>query len=59
MFSDRVFPKGQVFRLRTGQGVDSQSDLYWGASGSAIWNNSGDIVKVIDPQGQILLAFSY
>jgi micrococcal nuclease len=58
-FPDRIFQKGEVFRLRTGTGADSQTDLYWGASGSAIWNNSGDTVKVLDPRGQILLSFSY
>ena len=29
-FPDRTFTAGQVFRLRTGQGVDTQTDLYWG-----------------------------
>ena len=58
-FPDQVFSRGQIFKLHTGQGVDTQTDLYWGATGSAIWNNDGDIVKVLDPQGQILLSYSY
>ncbi len=58
-FPDRVFQKGQVFKLRTGEGTDTQTDVYWNMSGSAVWNNNGDTVKVLNPQGQILLSRSY
>jgi len=57
-FPDRVFSNGQVFKLRTGSGSDSQTDLYWGFS-SAIWNNDGDVVKVLDAQGHVLLSQTY
>jgi hypothetical protein len=58
-FPDRVFQRGQVFKLRTGVGTDTQTDLYWGMTGSAICNNDGDTVKVLDPQGQIVTSWSY
>ena len=58
-FPDRVFQAGQVFKLHTGQGTDTQTDLYWGATGSAIWNNDGDTVKVVDPQGHVVTSYSY
>ena len=58
-FPDRTFEKGQTFTLHTGKGTDTQTDLYWGASGSAIWNNDTDTVKVLDPGGQVVTSHSY
>jgi hypothetical protein len=58
-FFSRVFSSGAVFKLHTGVGADTQTDLYWGQSGSAIWNNDGDTVKVIDPHGQVVLSHTY
>lgn len=57
-FPDRVFTSGQVFKLHTGSGSNTQTDLYWG-NGSAIWNNDGDTVKVLDSEGHVLLSESY
>jgi hypothetical protein len=28
-------------------------------TGSAVWNNDGDTVMVLDPQGQIVKSYSY
>jgi len=58
-FPDIVFRKGDVFKLHSGTGTDTRTDLYWGAAGSAIWNNSGDTVKVVNPQGRIVESYSY
>ncbi len=58
-FPDRVFQASQVFRLRTGTGADTQTDLYWGMTTSAIWNNEGDTVYVLDPQGHVVESYSY
>jgi micrococcal nuclease len=58
-FPDRVFNKGDVVKLHSGEGHDTQTDLYWGASGAAIWNNDGDTVKVLDPQDQIVESYTY
>ena len=58
-FPDRVFQKGQAFTLHTGSGTDTQTDLYWNMSKSAVWNNDGDTVKVLDPQGHVVLNRDY
>jgi micrococcal nuclease len=58
-FPDRIFQKGQTLTLHTGVGTDTQTDLYWGMTGSAIWNNSGDTVKVLDPEDRIVASYSY
>lgn len=58
-FPDRVFQAGEVFRLRSGTGVDTQTDLYWGPSEKAIWNNGGDTVYVLDPQGHVVESYTY
>lgn len=57
-FPDRVFQAGQTFTLHTGSGADDQTHLYWG-SGSAIWNNDGDTVKVLDPEGHVVVSKGY
>lgn len=57
-FPDRVFTAGQTFKLHTGSGSNTQTDLYWG-NGSAIWNNDGDTIKVLDNEGHVLLSQSY
>lgn len=58
-FPSRVFQAGQVFKLHTGSGTDTQTDLYWGKTGTAVWNNTGDTVKLLDPQGHVVLSQSY
>jgi endonuclease YncB( thermonuclease family) len=58
-FPDRVYQKGQTITLHSGHGTNTVADLYWGVSGSAIWNNGGDTVKVLDPEGHIVEDYSY
>jgi hypothetical protein len=58
-FPDRVFSLGQIFELHTGAGDDSQTDLYWGKTSTAIWNNEGDTIKVLDPQDHVVTSYSY
>jgi micrococcal nuclease len=58
-FSDRVFKKGDKITLHSGKGANTPTDLYWGASGAAIWNNGGDTVKVLDPEGHIVESHAY
>ena len=57
-FPDRIFKKGDVFKLHSGQGADRQTDLYWGG-GEPIWNNDHDTVKVLDPADQIVASYDY
>ena len=54
-----VLTPGASVRLRTGCGVDGTADLYWCESGSAVWNNAGDTVFVLDPNGNIVTTRSY
>jgi micrococcal nuclease len=58
-FRDHVLQRGRTFTLHTGEGKDTDADLYWGAFGSAIWNNDGDTVKVLDPKDKIVASQHY
>jgi hypothetical protein len=58
-FPDRVVPVGQFFKLHTGAGADTQTDLYWGKTSAAIWNNDGDTIKVLDSGGHIVASYRY
>ncbi len=49
---------GATLTLHTGDGPDSESDLYWGAN-SAIWNNGGDTVIVRDANGAVVIEHPY
>ncbi len=58
-FPDIIFQKDQKLTLHSGSGASTQSDLYWGMSGRAVWNNDGDTVKVLDPEGHVVVSESY
>jgi len=49
---------GQSFRLHTGAGESTETDLYWDA-GEPVWNNDGDTVIVLDEDANEVLAYSY
>lgn len=44
---------GAPVRLYTGAGTDTPDSLYWGNTGSAVWNNDGDTAYLIDPAGNV------
>jgi micrococcal nuclease len=50
---------GVTVRLHTGCGADTATAIYWCNTGSAVWNNSGDTVFLLDPAGNIALSRSY
>lgn len=50
---------GVTVRLHTGCGQDASTAIYWCNTGSAVWNNSGDTVFLLDPAGNIALSRSY
>lgn len=50
---------GATVRLHTGCGNDTALALHWCMTGSAVWNNSGDTVFVLDPSGNIAVSRSY
>ena len=54
-----VFPRGtrigagkQVV-IRTGKGTNSSTTLYW-KQGNYVWNNTGDTLRLLTPQGRQL-----
>ncbi|SHH00479.1 lamin tail domain-containing protein [Halobaculum gomorrense] len=53
-----TLPAGGRLRLRTGQGTDTDTDLYW-ESGAPIWNDTGDTISVFDADGALVLRESY
>jgi endonuclease YncB( thermonuclease family) len=46
-------------RVLTGCGVDTSSELYWCKDETAIWNNDGDCVTVLDGDGNEVVKFCY
>ena len=50
---------GSTVRVFTGCGSDTQSELYWCNSGSAIWNNDGDTATLRDNTGVEIDQSSY
>lgn len=50
---------GASLRVYTGCGRDTSAELYWCSQGSAVWNNSGDTVFLLDPSGNISVHKSY
>jgi len=49
---------GETVTLYTGSGTDSASELYWG-SDAAVWNNDGDTIYVVRPDGTTALVREY
>ncbi|EMA55344.1 MULTISPECIES: lamin tail domain-containing protein [Halococcus] len=49
---------GERVTLHTGDGANTASKLYWGASG-AVWNNDGDTVTVRNGAGETVAERSY
>lgn len=49
---------GESLTLHTGAGSNSNTDVYWGATG-AVWNNGGDTVTVRTAEGNITTTKSH
>ena len=54
-----VLDAGATVRLYTGCGEPSDSSLYWCMQGSAVWNNDGDTVFLLDANGNIVVSRQY
>lgn len=50
---------GAAVTVHTGCGTPSATDLFWCNEGSAIWNNEGDTVFLLDPDGNIVDTRAY
>lgn len=57
-FDEFVLPAGATVRIHSGCGTDTATELFWCTSGSAVWNNSGDTVLVLDPAGNVVTSAS-
>lgn len=53
-FGSLVIEPGASVTLFTGCGNDSQTERYWCNSGSAIWNNDGDVTSLVDVSGALV-----
>lgn len=54
-----VLGAGATVRLHTGCGETNDSSLYWCMQGSAVWNNDGDTVFLLDASGNIVMSKQY
>ncbi len=50
---------GASFRLYTGQGSDSTTELFWGFSGESVWNNGSDAAFLRDADGALVDTLAY
>jgi hypothetical protein len=57
-FGSFSLPGGSLVKLRTGQGVNTATDLYWGLS-VAVWNNDHDSVLLYDGGGLVVDQYTY
>ena len=51
--------EGSKVIVRTGCGTDSQQDLYWCKDETAVWNNDGDCVFLMNQEGQLIAEYCY
>lgn len=58
-FSRLVLAPGAWVTLRSGCGIDTASERFWCVRGSAVWNNGGDTVFLLDPLGNIAAQAGY
>jgi endonuclease YncB( thermonuclease family) len=58
-FAALTLPPGGSVTLRSGCGVDTDTERHWCVSGSAVWNNAGDTVFLLDPAGNVVTQLGY
>ncbi|UCC61820.1 MAG: thermonuclease family protein [Anaerolineae bacterium] len=46
-------------RLYTGNGQNTDSELYWGMGNETVWNNAGDTAFLRDPEGSLVDVYTY
>jgi len=51
--------EGETVVIRTGCGDDFGDTLFWCNVGSAVWNNDGDTVFLLDPNGNTHQTYNY
>jgi len=58
-FGAAVLDPGEAITLFTGCGSDTELVRYWCNESSAVWNNDGDTVFLLDPNGNIVAHYRY
>ena len=58
-FPDFMLSAGERVRIHTGCGTNIQGDLYWCRDETAVWNNGGDCVYLLDEAGEKLSEYCY
>lgn len=53
-----VLNPGKLVYIYTGPGEDTLDKLYWNSSG-AVWNNTGDKIYILNPEGEIYELYSW
>jgi len=57
-FPDIIFDTDDTLFVYSGSGTNAENKIFWG-SRSPIWNNAGDTLYLKDPNGNIVLTYSY
>jgi hypothetical protein len=50
---------GSSVKIITGCGENTQGDLYWCKDETAVWNNDGDCVYLLDAAGELIADYCY
>ncbi len=58
-FPSIILQPGATLTLWTREGDDTADSLYWGRSGSAIWNNGGDTASLFNTDGSLIDRCAY
>ncbi|MCB0162855.1 MAG: lamin tail domain-containing protein [Anaerolineae bacterium] len=58
-FGNFTVNRGAAFRLYSGQGQNTATDLYWGYIGESVWNNDSDAAFLRDKDGALVDTYAY
>lgn len=58
-FPDFMLGAGESVKLRTGCGTNTLGDLYWCRDETAVWNNGGDCVYLLNEVGKEISEYCY
>ncbi|NJE06186.1 lamin tail domain-containing protein [Thermococcus sp. M36] len=53
-----ILKAGASVKVHTGEGTDTETDLYWGRK-QAVWNNDGDTAYLYDAEGNLVDSCSW
>ncbi len=58
-FPDFTLEAGSRLRIITGCGENTNQDLFWCKDETAVWNNDGDCVYLVDEIGELIAEYCY